>query len=371
MARKPAPNGATTWDANGCDAAAPERPTILPTPHGRRTRDTAATRSLRRVGILGTGSCLPDRVLTNRELERLVETSDAWIRERTGVNERRIARPGQAASDLATDAARRALEACGLHADAVELIVVATVTPDNICPPTACHVQRKIGAAGAAGFDVAAACSGFANALLVGHGLVAAGTFGNALVIGVDVLSAITDYADRNTCVLFGDGAGAVVIGPEPSEHEILDHEVGIDGTGADLIEVPAGGSARPACLQTVSAREHFIRMDGRKVFRFAVAKICEVVTRIAQRNGIAVDEIDVLVPHQANLRILEAAAQKLGLPMERLLVNVDRYGNTSSGSIPIALDEAARTGRLRRGDLVCTVAFGGGLSWGANLIEW
>jgi len=348
-----------------------EQPPASQQPLGRPGWRASSARSLRRVGILGTGSCLPDRILTNHELERMVDTTDEWIRTRTGVRERRIVRPGQAASDLAADAARQALQHGGLAAGDVELIVVATVTPDNICPPTACHVQRKLGSWRAAGFDVSAACSGFANALLVGHSLVGGGAFGNALVIGVDVLSSITDYQDRNTCILFGDGAGAVVLGPEPAEHELLDHEVGIDGSGADLIEVPAGGSARPASPQTLNAREHFLRMDGRKVFRFAVAKICEAVTRIAARNGIAVDDIDLLIPHQANLRIMEAAAEKLGLPLAKVLVNVDRFGNTSSASIPVALDEAVRGGRLRRGDLVCTVAFGGGLSWGACLLEW
>ncbi|GAB4142276.1 MAG: ketoacyl-ACP synthase III [Planctomycetota bacterium] len=314
---------------------------------------------------------IPEGVLTNEDLEKMVRTSDEWIRERTGVRERRVVRPGQAASDLAAAAARQALAAAGLAASDVELIVVATVTPDSACPATACHVQRKLGAARAAGFDVSSACSGFETALLVGHNLVGSGAFENALVIGADVLSAITDYQDRNTCVLFGDGAGAVVLGAEAAERLILDHVTGIDGTGANLIEIPAGGSARPADHGTVDRREHFIRLDGRRVYRFAVGKICEVVTELAERNGIEVGEIDVLVPHQANLRIIEAAAEKLGLPMERVVVNIDRFGNTSSASIPIALDEAARGGRIRRGDLVCTVAFGGGLSWAGTLIEW
>lgn len=344
-----------------------------PTPRqsSPQSRLPHANRSQRSVGVLGTGACLPERVLTNRDLEGMVDTSDRWILERTGVRERRLVQPGQAASDLATDAARRALAACGLDAADVELIVVATVTPDSTCPPTACHVQRKLGAPRAAGFDLSAACSGFANALCVAHHMIGSGSFANALVIGVDVLSSITDYTDRNTCVLFGDGAGAVVLGAEPTDHVLLDHVIGIDGTGTDLIEVPAGGSARPTSQETLDRREHFIRLEGRKVFRFAVGKICEVVNRLAERNGIAVEDIDVLIPHQANLRILEAAAEKLGFPMSKVVVNVDRFGNTSSASIPMALDEAVRAGRLRRGDLVCTVAFGGGLSWGGSLIEW
>jgi 3-oxoacyl-[acyl-carrier-protein] synthase-3 len=326
---------------------------------------------LRRVGLLGTGSYLPERVLTNAELERLVATSDDWIVARTGVRERRLAGPGQAASDLAAAAARQALADSGIAAEQIELIVVATVTPDHVCPPTACFVQQKIGAPRAAGFDLSAACSGFSNALLVADRLVAAGSFANALVIGVEVLSALTDYEDRTTCVLFGDGAGAVVLAPDPSGRELLDHEVGLDGSGTGLIIVPAGGSARPTSHETVDRREHFIRLEGRQVFRFAVGKMCEIVERIATRNGYGVADIDLLIPHQANLRIIEAAAAKLGIPLDKVLVNVDRLGNTSAASLPLALDEAVRAGRLRSGDLVCTVAFGAGLSWGASLIAW
>lgn len=328
-------------------------------------------RSLKRVGILGTGACVPERVLANRDLEQLVDTSDEWIVARTGVRERRLVVPGQAASDLATVAAQQALTQSGLAASDLELIVVATVTPDNICPPTACHVQRKLGATKAAGFDVSAACSGFVNGLVVGHDLVATGRFANAIVIGADVLSAITDYEDRASCILFGDGAGAVVLGPDPAGGVILDHIVGIDGRGANLITVAAGGSAKPTSQETLDRREHFLRLEGRQVFRFAVAKMCELVESITARNGLTVDDIDLLVPHQANLRIIDAAAARLGMSADRMVVNVERYGNTSSASVPVALDEAARGGRLRSGDLVCLVAFGGGLSWGASLVEW
>lgn len=346
----------------------PDRPRRRSVPVPLRAR---LAPPLRRVGLLGTGSCIPDRVLTNHELAQLVDTSDEWIVTRTGVRERRVIAPGQAVSDLATGAGRRALAESGLSAAEIELIVVATVTPDHVCPPTACHVQRKLGATRAAGFDLAAACSGFANALLVGHNLVATGAFANALVIGADALSAITDYQDRATCVLFGDGAGAVVLAPDPTNREILDHVVGIDGSRADLIMVPAGGSAKPASQETLDRREHFLGLDGRQVFRFAVSKMCEMVTTIAERNEVAVADIDLLIPHQANRRIIDAAAAKLGIPVDRVLVNVERFGNTSSASIPLALDEAVRSGRLRPGDLVCTVAFGGGLSWGASLLQW
>ncbi len=340
-------------------------------PTERRACAPLADRRLRRVAILGTGACVPERVLANQDLERIVETSNEWIVTRTGMRERRIAGQHEATSDLAAEAGRRALQASDLAADQLEFIVVATVTPDEICPPTACHVQAQLGAHRAAGFDLSAACSGFMNALTTAHHLVAAGSYRNALVIGADLLSSITDYTDRETCVLFGDGAGAVVIGEQLTGGQLLDHTLGIDGRGADLIKVPAGGSRRPTSSETIRQREHYLTLQGRKVFKFAVQKMVEVVTDIAKRNDISVDDINLLVPHQANLRILEAAGARLGIGCDRMVINVDRFGNTSSASVPIALDEAARTGRLSRGDLVCLVAFGGGLSWGATLLRW
>jgi 3-oxoacyl-[acyl-carrier-protein] synthase-3 len=347
---------------------------VLPTrerPLPRARPEPRGGRALRRVGILGTGSHTPERVLTNQDLERLCDTSDEWIVTRTGMRERRLVAAGETTSDLATAAGRRALDAAGLAAGDVELILVATVTPDHVCPPTACYVQQKLGAPRAAGFDVSAACSGFMNALSTGHHLVAAGAFGNALVIGADVLSSITDYQDRQSCVLFGDAAGAVVLAPDPDGAELLDHVLGIDGSGADLIIMPAGGSAKPASIDTVTRREHYLTLEGRKVFRFAVTRFAEVIDEVLARNGFTVGDLDLIVPHQANLRILEAAAERLGVGMDRLFVNVDRYGNTSSASVPLALDEAVRQGRIHRGDLVCLVAFGGGLTWGASLVRW
>jgi 3-oxoacyl-[acyl-carrier-protein] synthase-3 len=326
---------------------------------------------LRRVGILATGTFAPARVLSNADLEQIVDTSDEWIQTRTGIRERRIAAPGDAASDLATRAARQALAGCALRPEQLELIVIATVTPDHLCPPTACLVQHALGAVRAAGFDLSAACSGFMNALMTAHNLVASGAFGNALVVGVDLLSRITDYQSRESCVLFGDGAGALVLGPDPGHGELLDHLVGIDGSGADLILVPAGGSAQPSSEETVRGRMHYLRIEGRKVFKFAVTKMCDVVTSLLARNGMTVRDLDLLVPHQANLRIIEAAAARLGLDMDRVVVNIDRFGNTSSASVPMALDEAARAGRLKRGQLACLVAFGGGVSWGASLVRW
>ncbi len=348
-------------------------PAIGPALPARRAGDEAAPArpSLQRVGLLGAGLCVPQRILTNAQLEQMVDTSDAWIVERTGMRERRIAAKGQTTSELAAGAAQAALQQAGLHADDVELVLVATSTPDTPVPATACRVQHRIGARKAAAFDVASGCTGFVSALMTGARLVAAGGFANAVVIGADVLSSITDYQDRDTCVLFGDGAGAVVLRAGAGGGEVLDHVLHADGSGADVIEVPAGGSAAPAGTDTVARRGHFLRMRGREVFRFAVARMCEVVEELAGRNGLTPRDIDWIVPHQANLRILEAAARKLGLPMDRLILNVDRYGNTAAASIPIALGEAAAEQRFQPGQRICTVAFGAGLSWGGSLLSW
>ena len=336
-----------------------------------RVRRADTERRLRRVGLLGTGSDVPRTVLSNSDLERMVETSDQWIRERTGMRERRIVGPDQATSDLAIAAARRAVEQAGLAPEDIELIVVATVTPDTIFPPVACQVQHALGAQRAAGFDLSAACSGFLNALMTADSLIAGGTYDNALVIGAEVLSSITDYENRNTAVLFGDAAGAVVLGAETGQREIIDHLVGIDGSGQDLICLPAGGSRKPASAETVAKGEHFMQLEGRKVFKFAVTAICDVVGEILARNGYTIDDVDLLIPHQANLRIIEAATSKLGIDSNRVAVNIERFGNTSSASIPLALDEIVRGDRIQPGDLVCMVTFGGGLTWGASLIRW
>lgn len=346
--------------------------TLLPGTSSSPAVIRSKLRTVRRVGILGTGSYLPDRVMKNEELERLVETTDDWIVARTGMRERRIAAPGQATSDLAAQAAQRALEQAHLAPQDVELILIGTVTPDHVvCPPTACNVQHKIGATRAAGFDVVAACPSFLNALMTGHNLIATGAFGNALIVGADVLSSVVDYRDRDTCILFGDGAGAVVLVPDPDGGELLDHVVGIDGSGSDLITVPAGGTSKPTSPETVAAGEHHIRIQGRKVYKFAVVKTCELIELTVKRNGLNISDIDLFIPHQANLRIIEEACRKLGIDMDRVLVNIDRYGNTSSASVPIALDEAARTGRLQPDQLVCLAAFGGGLTWASTLIRW
>lgn len=337
-----------------------------------------------RVGITGTGSYTPARVLSNDDFARMVDTSDEWIRERTGMRERRIAADDEATSDLAIEAAHRALASARLDPTDVELILVATATPDTFFPSTACRVQKALGCVRAAGFDIAAACAGFVNALMTAESILAAGLYRNALVIGAEKLSTITDYEDRNTCVLFGDGAGAVVLGNDidrtgsmhgprnqPLPGQILDHVIRIDGDGLEMIQQPAGGSLRPASAETVAAKQHVIRLEGRRVFRFAVQVICDAVTEILARNGFTIDDLDLLVPHQANLRIIEAANAKLGIDPARVAVNIEKYGNTSSASVPIAFDEMVRSGRVKPGQLVCMVAFGSGLSWGASLVRW
>jgi 3-oxoacyl-[acyl-carrier-protein] synthase III len=342
--------------------------TLAPAPAiARRRRSKTRTRY---AGILGTGFHVPETVLSNSALEEIVDTSDEWIHTRTGMRERRIAHRDEATSDLAAAAARNALADAGMAPSEVDLILVATATADHVCPSTAALVQYKIGSCNAAGFDIGAACSGFVNALMTGQQFIVSGAYDHVLVIGADKLSSITNYKDRDSCILFGDGAGAVVLGANGGS-ELLAHDLGLDGSGADLISVPAGGSARPASDQTIADRQHFLTLDGREVFRFAVTKFCEEVKKVADLAGFTVSDVDWIVPHQANQRILEAAARKLRFPMEKVVSNVERYGNTSSASIPIALAEAARDGRIKKGDLVAFVAFGGGLTWGASLLRW
>ena len=323
------------------------------------------------VGIWGTGSAVPPRVLSNADLERLVETSDEWIQTRTGIRERRIADPGTASSDLAERAARQALEMAGVEPGDIDLIVVATVTPDMLFPSTACLVQDRLGARRSAAFDLSAACSGFIYGLDVAAAAVARGPYRLALVIGVDCLSKIVDYTDRSTCVLFGDGAGAVVLGPVGPSYGILSTYLGADGAYQDLLCVPAGGSRRPASAETVAERLHFIRMTGNEVFKLAVRTMGEAAEQALARAGLQAQQVDWLIPHQANIRIIQAAARRLGIGDERVIVNIDRYGNTSAGSIGLALDEAVRAGQVSDGHRLLMVAFGGGLTWGAAVVRW
>ena len=336
------------------------------TPHPRMSRP-----HLRSVSITGVGSYVPDRVLTNAELERMVDTSDEWIRSRTGIRERRIAADDQATSDLAVAAARRALTSAGLTATDVDLIIVATITPDMLFPSTACLVQYKLGATRAAAFDLEAACSGFVYALDVGAHFVQSHTYNTVLVIGAEKMSSVVDWTDRNTCVLFGDGAGAAVLQNRPSAHGLLTTCLGSDGGKAKLLELPAGGSAVPTTAASVANRLHYLRMDGKETFKSAVNAMVSAANEALSRCGIPVSQLKCIIPHQANLRILNAVAERLNAREDQLFVNVDQYGNTSAASVAIALDEAVQQGRVLRGDLVLLVVFGAGLTWGAAVIEW
>lgn len=322
-------------------------------------------------GIVGVGTYVPERVLTNRDLEAVVDTSDQWIRERTGIRERRIADPSQSTSDLAVIAARRALADGGVDPGELDMIIVATATPDMTFPSTASLVQERLGCGSVAAFDLSAGCTGFMYGLVVGAQFVIAGTYRTVLVIGAETLSRILNWEDRSTCVLFGDGAGAVVLQPVPSGRGLLAARLGSDGSGGDLLKVPAGGSKLPASALTVEQKLHYVHMNGREVFRFAVRILGEAAAEVIGAAGLQQDQIDLFIPHQANIRIIEAAAKRLDLPMDRVVVNVNRYGNTSSASIPLALEEAVDSGRLVDGDRVVMVGFGAGLTWAAVALRW
>ncbi len=323
-----------------------------------------------RAGIWGVGSAVPERVLTNHDLEKMVETSDEWISTRTGIKERRISEPGEKTSDYAAAAARRALERAGVHPEELDLIIVATLTPDMFCPPTACIVQHKIGAVRAGAFDLSAACSGFVYGLDVAARGIEAGAYRRVLVIGADLLSHVTDYTDRSTCVLFGDGAGACVLGPV-EEGGVLSTYLGADGSGGPKLTVPAYRSNEAAVNGAASREGTFIRMDGNEVFKFAVRVMPEAALEAVRRAGVAVEDVRLFIPHQANIRIIDAAAKRLGISGDRVFSNVHKYGNTSAASIPIALDEAVEQGRISPGDLVVLVGFGGGLTWAASVLQW
>jgi 3-oxoacyl-[acyl-carrier-protein] synthase-3 len=311
-------------------------------------------------------------VLTNADLERMVDTTDDWIMKRVGIRERHVVDAGVATSDLAKEASLIAIERAGLTPADIDFILVATTTPDTLFPSTACVLQSKIGATRAWGYDLGAACSGFTYALTTAAHLVAAGGSRHALVVGADVMSSIIDYTDRTTCVLFGDGAGAVVVKHMPDgEGSILDFEHYVDGTGGPALCMPAGGSRMPASRDTVEGRLHFVKQDGQAVFKFAVRNMEEVCRRILDRNRLSGSDIDLFVPHQASSRIILAAAEKLGLPREKILINIDRFGNTTAGTIPLALNDAFATGRLQRGNLVLMAAVGAGFTVGAVLLRW
>jgi 3-oxoacyl-[acyl-carrier-protein] synthase-3 len=323
--------------------------------------------------VLGTGSYAPARVLTNTELALTIDTSDEWIRARSGIRERHIAAPGEQASDMAVHAARQALADARLSAADIDLLVVATITPDLPMPATACIIQHKLGLSTAtACFDLNAACSGFIYALDTACAMIGSGRYRHALVIGVEKLSAIVDWSDRTTCVLFGDGAGAAVIGASPTPGlGLLGTKLGAYGDCVDLLCIPGGGSNAPATAASLAGRDHFIKMKGKEVFKYAVRGMEEAARDILEQHSIPAAQIDLVIPHQANLRIIEAIAQYLELPLDRFFVNLDRYGNTSAASIPIALDEARRSGRIKPGDLTLLVAFGAGLTYGSALLRW
>jgi 3-oxoacyl-[acyl-carrier-protein] synthase-3 len=323
------------------------------------------------IGIVGIGSDAPEGILSNHDLERMVETSDEWIVERTGIRTRRIADEKTTTSTLATKAAERALTDAGLTGSDVDLIIVGTATPDMLFPSTACLVQANLGATGAAAFDLAAACSGFIYGLNVAAGMIRNGTHETVLVIGAETLSKILDFTDRTTCVLFGDAAGAAVVRRVEPGRGILSSRMVSDGTLAEMLMLPGGGSLNPATHDTVDRRLHFVKMNGNNVFKAAVKSMAEVVLGALEDADLTADDVDLFVPHQANLRIIEATAKKLGMPMEKVFVNVDRYGNTSAASIPLALDEARRAGMLKPGHVASVVAFGAGFTWGSAILRF
>ncbi|MCX7568452.1 ketoacyl-ACP synthase III [Tumebacillus sp. DT12] len=323
------------------------------------------------VGILGTGSAVPEQVLTNDDLALRVDTSDEWIRTRTGIRERRIADRDTASSDLAVLAAEKAMQAAGITPEEIGVVICATVTPDHMFPATACLVQERIGAKQAAAFDLSAGCSSFLYALSTAVPMLQTGMYRYALVIGVETLSKIMDFEDRSTCVLFGDGAGAAVLGTVEEGKGFLSFEMGADGGGGQLLIQQAGGSRIPASQESVLARQHYISMAGSEVFKFAVRVIGSSSEAALKKAGYTKDDIDYLIPHQANVRIIDAATNRLGLDPEKVFVNLDRYGNMSSASIPVALDEAVRTGKIQEGDLLVLCGFGAGLTWGATVVRW
>jgi len=325
-----------------------------------------------RAKITSVGAYVPPRLLTNADLEKMVETNDQWIVERTGIRERHLVDQGVATSDLAVEAARCCLAKRGVDATEVEVFIVATVTPDMLFPATACLVQDKLGAKGAWGFDLSAACSGFPYALQVGAKLIESGMHRKVMVIGADVMSSIIDYTDRATCVIFGDGAGAVLLEPcEEGEVGLIDYWHEIDGSGAVALNMPGGGSLHPATADTVAHKMHYVHQDGQAVYKFAVRKMAEASETVLERNGLEGSELACFIPHQANKRIILSTAERLGMPEDRVVINIDRYGNTTAGTIPLAMHTALEEGRLKKGDLVLLASVGAGFTVGATLLRW
>jgi 3-oxoacyl-[acyl-carrier-protein] synthase-3 len=333
---------------------------------------TLKPRNSVRAKISSVGSYVPPRLLTNADLEKMVATNDQWITERTGIRERHLVDKGVATSDLAVEAAKICLAKRGVQPSEIEAIIVATVTPDMAFPATACLVQDKLGAPHAWGFDLSAACSGFPYALQMGAKLVESGAHKKVLVIGSDVMSSIIDYTDRATCIIFGDGAGAVLLEPcEEGEIGLIDFHHEIDGSGAVSLNMPAGGSRLPASHATVDAKQHYVHQDGQAVYKFAVRKMAEISEGLLTRNGVAGSELGCFIPHQANKRIILSTAERLGMPEDRVIINIDRYGNTTAGTIPIAMNTAIEEGRLKKGDLVLLASVGAGFTAAATLLRW
>jgi 3-oxoacyl-[acyl-carrier-protein] synthase III len=333
---------------------------------------TLRPRVARRAKISALGAYVPPRVLSNQDLEKMVDTSDEWIYSRVGIRERHLVDKGVATSHMAVEAAKQCLAERGMAASELETIIVATVTPDMFFPATACLVQDRIGAKGAWGFDLSAACSGFTYALQVGAKLVESGAHSKVMVIGADTMSSIIDYTDRATCVLFGDGAGAVLIEPAAEgEVGMIDFVHEIDGSGGPALNMPAGGSLNPSTCETVQKKMHYVHQDGQAVYRFAVRKMVEASETVLHRNGVSVDDLALFVPHQANQRIITSSAERLNLPLEKVIINIDRFGNTTAGTIPLAMRTAYEEGRLKKGDLVLATTVGAGFTVGASLLRW
>jgi 3-oxoacyl-[acyl-carrier-protein] synthase-3 len=326
--------------------------------------------------IYGTGAYVPTKVITNDDFARTLDTSDEWITTRTGIKRRHIAAPDEATSDLCLQASRAALENAKVSADELDMIIVGTITPDHQFPSTACILQQKLGISNSniGAFDISAACSGFGYGLATAQAYIGGSMAKRVLVVGAEILSRILDYSDRTTCILFGDGAGAAVVGPVRTDgpsHTILSTRTHADGSGAQMLQLPAGGSARPASAATIAEKMHYLRMGGREVFRFGVTAVIETLSDAMARHNLSVSDICAIIPHQANIRIIEAAVERLKLPMDLFIMNVHEYGNTSAASIPMALDEAHRAGRLQAGKYVILVAFGAGLTWSSTVLQW
>ncbi|MCD6083715.1 3-oxoacyl-ACP synthase [Candidatus Aerophobetes bacterium] len=326
---------------------------------------------LRETQIAGTGSYIPSKVLTNFDLEKMVDTSDEWISTRTGIKERRIAREDEAASDLAYEASKKALESANVRAEDLDMILVATITPDMIFPATACILQDRLGAKKAAAFDLEAACSGFLYGLSIGSQFIATGMYDTILVIAAEALSKIVDWQDRSTCVIFADGAGAAVLRPSNGESKIISTYLGADGGGADLVGVPAGGSRLPASLETVKNRQHYMKMKGNELFKRAVKIMVQAIEISLERGKLSPEDIDFFIPHQANIRIINAVVKRIGLSMDKVYINLDRCGNMSAASIAVALDQAIKENRIKRGDRVLFTSFGGGLTWASMVVRF